>query len=1522
MRRQEDPHSFMGMQQDFAISKQLPKYLIDARNIRLTLNQDSTLLSITNEKGPGDMEVLVEGTYLGHCVINNYVVVFSSYTNNNNKYDIITRLHFGDDNIEKIILYKTGHGKGTLGFSTEHPIQTLGYYETENVQKVYWVDGLNQPRVINIVNPNYQSFTSNSFDFVQELEFQERISVKKDNTLQGTFAPGTIQYAFSYFNLYGQESNIFYTTPLMYTSYLDRAGSENDKCSCVFQIRVANVDSQFDYLRIYSIQRTSLDATPIVKRVSDLEITSEVLLFTDNGMYGENVDPNYLLYVGGESISANTICQKDNTLFLGDIKLKRREILLPDEIKNKIRQLPITSNSRKIKLYKISDSPYPYYTGLHATSYTENNEIITSWNTSGFKHGEYYRLGIQFQYKDGRWSIPIWINDFKETSRPEQLQDTLWMPSFWLDPGDMTDSNFSDILDLANSLGYKRVRPVVVLPREEERTILCQGVVNPTLFTKKDRFGIEDSDAVIDNPRENIYAQSSWFFRAMTESGNCGYDVGTGGVSPQSRGTLTYPDRFNMLEPVEVTETVEGTQETETRRYRDYHNCRGIEMCVCRNPNKLYNIDWNMLTLNSPDLDMWDYFYNTQLDNCELYDIGSIQINKTLSDIQIFTETPPILEDALGFIRYTVSGTGACGLISGPFYNDGIVLDDFTGAYFPFILPNENDYRVKDFLQKFFMGNTSEADVYTGEDEQKKSMMQSVRSFYQTYLWQKEGSLNNDITRNITVAEGNSNVSGVQSALLKSKIISNLRISNDTYYSPNENKINMQGSPIFYRNQQAEVQKINNHTYYGNADQLIAGDTHFGSYIWLKRANEKDMQNENTFNSMPLNVQVVGANFSPEEGTYPASWVAVMPTPYCSNNVQNDNVTPGARKVWGLYQGREGDGTIFSKPNIWDDIMPDWKLGQPWWNGSKWGDIGNKFQLLAKKSNVRIKYKSSPHIVLQLTANKKYCWPNQNDDYIRDNYTSKVEDGDPIIQLPQGSHQIGENSAFLPIVELRRPYDVNTMFGGQTDYALQQNHWLPAGEPLSIQDVDQGLRHLEWVYGDTWYQRYDCLKTYPYSESDTNQLVELLSFMVETHVNLEGRYDKNRGQLSNLTVSPSNFNRLNEVYSQHDNFFNYQILPENYYETTHFGNQFVWSLEKHPAEQVDNWTNVNLGSSYNLGGTLGDIVKIVCHNEQLYAFQKNGIARILFNSRVQIPTSDGTPIEISNNYKVEGAQYISQLFGSNNSDSICPTDYGIYFIDSLGGELQLLTEKQVTNVSQDKGVTLWFRRQLNKQWLPDNYSIKLFFDKKDNDLYIVSPDETLLFSDKLKEFISYLPYCRVPAMFNIEDSLYLFKDSQKVALYKMFAGTYNNFFDEIQPYSITFTSNGVAEQSNNSMLSKMFTNLDFRGDCRDADFADFNQSNINYPKNKCPFSHIRVWNEYQDTGQTKLNFKIPIGTNTEKKFRVWRVDIPRNKKLFDKKASGVMDRIANTWCKIQLTNMSPQDNETMQLHDMNVTYYI
>ncbi len=155
-----------GMRQDISPSKANPEYIFDARNIRLTARGNDTLLSITNEQGTQECKTqddnyLIQGKVLGYCVLNNYLVVFNKSIKGSDSIEQITRIYQQNNKWISDVLYSSHtieeqpngtiitKSSGNLNFGDT--IQTLGIYENENIQKVYWVDGVNQPRVINIV---------------------------------------------------------------------------------------------------------------------------------------------------------------------------------------------------------------------------------------------------------------------------------------------------------------------------------------------------------------------------------------------------------------------------------------------------------------------------------------------------------------------------------------------------------------------------------------------------------------------------------------------------------------------------------------------------------------------------------------------------------------------------------------------------------------------------------------------------------------------------------------------------------------------------------------------------------------------------------------------------------------------------------------------------------------------------------------------------------------------------------------------------------------------------------------------------------------------------------------------------------------------------------------------------------------------------------------------------------------------------------------------------------------------------
>ena len=159
-------------------------------------------------------------------------------------------------------------------------------------------------------------------------------------------------------------------------------------------------------------------------------------------------------------------------------------------------------------------------------------------------------------------------------------------------------------------------------------------------------------------------------------------------------------------------------------------------------------------------------------------------------------------------------------------------------------------------------------------------------------------------------------------------------------------------------------------------------------------------------------------------------------------------------------------------------------------------------------------------------------------------------------------------------------------------------------------------------------------------------------------------------------------------------------------------------------------------------------------------------------------------------------------------------------------------------------------------------------------------------------------------------------------LFKMFKGSYNDLFGaydnmhryqvNLRPWYISFVSNGLENKDMDS--DKIFTNIDYRMDL-------FSDNDVYLTEES--FNTIRVWNEYQDTGDVTLRHPVVIGTpvsynldemNLEKKYRIWRIQIPRD-------STNILDRIRNPWCKITLERNALDSNKAI-LQDLNVQYFV
>ena len=135
----------------------------------------------------------------------------------------------------------------------------------------------------------------------------------------------------------------------------------------------------------------------------------------------------------------------------------------------------------------------------------------------------------------------------------------------------------------------------------------------------------------------------------------------------------------------------------------------------------------------------------------------------------------------------------------------------------------------------------------------------------------------------------------------------------------------------------------------------------------------------------------------------------------------------------------------------------------------------------------------------------------------------------------------GSVTSFIPLVDLQQDVIYDNMYGGYTDAVLQTNNFLPSGDSVAIAKKEDGVykpiyvNDIVWSVGDVYFQEYEILKTYPTSFENENCVTEVVATRIESYWNMNGRYDTWKGNPT-FATSPANWNLMNPVYNQKDNF--------------------------------------------------------------------------------------------------------------------------------------------------------------------------------------------------------------------------------------------------------------------------------------------------------------------------------------------------------------------------------------------------
>ncbi len=1436
-----------GMNTNMSFKFQSNEYATYMKNIRLT-EDDNGILSLQFEKGNKILNTGISGCVIGTCVLNKYLVLFTQKTEAHRRpdgsivfhnIDSIYRLEIVNNELSTTQLFE-----GSLNFDTKYPIETLGVYENENIHKVYFIDGKNQARVINILEDyttKYEDiieYKATAFDFVPELQLNESIFIKKIIGT-GEFPQGTIQYVFSYYNKHGRQSNLFTQSDLQYLAY-NKGVSPEEKVNCSFKIYVDNVDRQFDYLRIYSIIRTSQDAIPTCKRVVDLEINSDNIIYIDNGTTGDIIDNTELLYLGGNTICPNTFEQKDGTLFLGNYEIKNNDI--SEETAIKIRNLLSSKLRFKYKATSIS------YKGKN--DYYNYEGQLGESDVAGFKYMEWYGVAIQFQNKNGRFSSPIYLGSTRNYF-PTSIVDYNLSEEVGVNRGELNlDIDITELVKIINTNIWVKARLLIVNPTNSLKTVLCQGIISSTVFNYRDRYN------------NSPFAMSSWRMNSLGKH-----------LNPLFANSISWGEIQNIgfsKSPIIAGEsTITKINITCTLMLSIFYRT----LVTSKDNKVLYDMISPTVIEAKENLKKW----NSDIDVTKIPD-DSWKNNTTISqeikindvdtivndfgecfayDESLVTFNSPDIENQYNNINKKAKLRIIGILKSNPLFSNYLIqgseLNDPSKG-------NVLTKNIKDFTSALLWRDMDSSWDNLGNYDANKDWI------FTTYLWHRETSYSDN---GIEKKNSDGNSRKVWSKPIK-KIISNTRECTTSYLRDSLSYID-------------DIEEINKFNYY----ELPIDD------IKVITTNSDAIYKLN--NNM--------GNSYTETLSYTSDTNKLFPT----NNEYN---------IYGQQYYAYNEGFI-SDYITYNSIIVDGKA-------------------VTSKDPIRIKYKETPHAIISFgsknnstvklprmsinhkseidrvgedAVTRRLFWNTNNNSYTKDfiwtkyineysNYMNPTDIGTNY--LFYNANPSINNYYYLADLCIQdpdtSPYELSN---GNKDI-ISQYSFIPAGESIKFTGETISLRG---NHGDTYYQRWDCLKTFPYSTDDKNQYIDITSFFVESRINLDGRYDKQRGLKYNLGVLNTNFNLINKSYTQRNNFFNYRQIEDE--GVNNFPNQITISKTKVLGEDVDSWTNITLASVFDLDGDKGKLNAIRKINNDLYCFQDSGVSRLLYNSRVQVNTSDGVPIEIANSSKLQDKQYLSDSIGCQNKWAIKSTPSGIYFVDTYNGELYRINDKGITPISQNKFKN-YFTKLSPNVWSPSlwNYnnaedfvdSIKLEYDSTTSDLYIINKDTALAYNELLGEFTSFYDYGSILYWINLEDkSLQIYNDG----MYEAYKGDYGTFKGKRNSSAIIeFIANGDFDSD------KIFETIEFTTN----DIAKINNWKADY----YPFDTLKVSNEYQEGNN------IASDTTIKKKFRTWRWQIPRNSK---KNEDGIItnrDRIRNMWAKIRL---SKNYNSPLSIYDINVAYY-
>jgi hypothetical protein len=1432
-----------GMNKDLSPSKYTAGHYYHALNVRVSATDGANLLTLATEKGNIAIPVSpsIEGSCLGCLVVDKYIVLFvrdllSATT--------IYRLHLDGDNfVSKEVL------KRDMGHDAETIIEAVGVYENADVIKVYFTDGKHPLAFVNIMKdylPYEQEYSDNHYLISPDIHLYQEITVTR-NPAGGIFHSGNTQYFFSYWNVNGQESRIFAATDVYCNTVGDRAGSPDETCTNSYTIKIKDLDSdksnlvRWDYLRVYSIERSTRDVVSNCRIVADVKVKgrnrSEEIIITDTGA-GSSFDSEALLFIGADVFSVGTLATKDNTLFIGNITPSDR------------------GDVKAIQEYLVNN-PVEFRAAQRSIQLPLDGKTIRHW-----KFGETYRIGLQGQYPTGEWSPPFWLG--KDVTVDKGFEVTPEGPtanspgSVYYTVLEMVDTpdneaRYRQLHELLAQHNVTRVRPVYVPLSHHNRHVLSQGLVLDTVGNVGAR------------ANNGTYAYADWLARP-----NMDFVLG--------RRTL------NMSHTEENSPTDYAYNETPvmTLPYTplgfSFHR-EGMDTANTYIPNSIPWLYYYLAGNVTPSLSKGFYSLNSIL-------LGS-NSNETVSSRSMYSEN---------YVR------------TAPPFNqsgDSFIIEPFLNTrYNPYGQTNTVNWSNYDPAAA---GNNTDNDRWKFSANTLANAFfrePAVMTFYSPET--VYGELGRDAARDVKE--------------IRLRGITNIQYS--SYFG--RHSISNNNSWKYNRDAVAE-----------NAFNMI---TTYDDYYW---AHDDHHQ------------KITWGTFGPKvvmdkEGSDHLEFIYRAQSMYSYCNSVTPLKRPGQMYIEPLVMAMPEDSAVMiTNPLSKEELViynpcPEETLRD-----------------LPKGFSWEVNYRSPAHFIFSLKGNSEarstlglpllgvmnysdagssnISFPSE---YYLDNNVTGLPGWMSIaahaVRCIDASLLQRDHSRCVRYTGEDGAKDMMTLAGGNGGYpyywiadlwqevtnqygpdnsldSLRQLRWIPAGESVPL---GGSWGKILFDRGDTYIQRFDFLKSYPRSTANADQWSRFThgaSTWIESFINLDGRYDKWKEQRDLTPFTYDSWGKVNSAYTQLDNFFEYQIPDSDLLKTRPMPASFAWSRAKTPGELIDTYTKFRLlTNTYTVEGSRGPVNRLVNVNNDIIAFQDSAIFQVLFNARVQVPVSDGIPVELSQGYKVEGVRYISNIIGSTNKWSIALSNRALYFVDELNRDIRVLGNP-ILNLSERAGMKTWSDEKIAREGekkIGDKRFITTVDTARDL-VYFINDEQALCYNENLGIFEGFYSHEGKELFFNymgdnytiVKEGMY---DNAHLVIYRNHAGKPAYLYGSYRPSSITLVLNP------DPLVDKTWDSIQYRGNRFDDDGRIIRDSTVDA---------IEAWNDYQ---RALVPYNVLTGNLPglmprpaylfHHKFQTWNIPFPRQENS--------LNRLRSPWLYLKLDYDNKEGDSYMNMHDITIKYTI